>query len=119
MALITLIIEPNPTRDNVRRTGPAAAAGHVGRDPVDASDSRSQLAARISANPSAPKYGLDSLRHAAASLFIEQGLGPKRVQALMGHSTIQLTFDVYSHLWSSADDDQVAFGQLQARLLVA
>jgi site-specific recombinase XerD len=59
------------------------------------------------------------LRHAAASLFIEQGLGPKRVQALMGHSTIQLTFDVYSHLWSSADDDQVAFGQLQARLLVA
>src|SRR6516162_1361712 len=41
MPPITLIIEPNPTRDNVRRTGPAAAAGHVGRDPVDASDSRS------------------------------------------------------------------------------
>src|SRR5215471_18808547 len=32
---ITLIIEPNPTRDNVRRTGPAAAAGHVGRDPIE------------------------------------------------------------------------------------
>jgi integrase len=80
---------------------------------------RAQFAAGISANPSAPKYGLHSLRHAAASLFIEQGLGPKRVQALMGHSSIQMTFDVYSHLWPSADDDQVAFGQLQARLLVA
>ena len=78
-----------------------------------------QVAARLIADEMHPKYGLHSLRHAAASLFIEQGLSPKRVQALMGHSTIQLTFDVYSHLWSSADDDQVAFGQLQARLLVA
>jgi hypothetical protein len=41
----------------------------------------------------APRYGLHSLRHAAASLFIEQGFSPKRVQALMGHSTIQMTFE--------------------------
>jgi len=41
MPPITLILKPNPTRDNVPRTGPAAAAGHVGRDPVDAADSRS------------------------------------------------------------------------------
>src|SRR5215470_7453325 len=41
MTPITLILKPNPTRDNVPRTGPAAAAGHVGRDPVDAADSRS------------------------------------------------------------------------------
>jgi integrase len=59
------------------------------------------------------------LRHAAASLLIEQGFSPKRVQSLMGHSTITMTFDVYGHLFPSADDDQVAFGQLQARLLVA
>jgi integrase len=62
---------------------------------------------------------MHSFRHAAASLFIEQGFSPKRVQASMGHSTIQMTFDVYSHLFPSADADQVAFGQLQARLLVA
>jgi len=37
----------------------------------------------------------------------------------MGHSTIQMTFDTYSHLFPSPTDDQVAFGQLQARLLVA
>ena len=64
-----------------------------------------------------PKYGLHSFRHAAAPLFIEQGFSPKRVQALMGHSTIQMTFDVYGHLFPSADDDQVAMGQLQARLV--
>jgi integrase len=36
----------------------------------------------------------------------------------MGHSTIQMTFDVYGHLFPSATDDQVAMGQLQTRLLV-
>jgi integrase len=64
-----------------------------------------------------PKYGLHSLRHAAASLFIEQGFSPKRVQALMGHSNIQVTFDTYGHLFPSAADDQVAMRQLQARLV--
>jgi len=48
-----------------------------------------------------------------------KAFSPKRVQALLGHSTIQMTFDVYGHLFSSVDGDQVAFGQLQARLLVA
>jgi integrase len=64
-----------------------------------------------------PKYGMHSLRHAAASLFIEQGFSPKRLQALMGHSTIQTTFDTYGHLFPSQAEDQVAMQQLQARLV--
>jgi integrase len=66
---------------------------------------------------STPKYGMHSLRHAAASLFIEQGFSPKRVQALMGHSTIQMTFDTYGHLFPAADDDRIAMSKLQARLI--
>ncbi|MBC2669698.1 tyrosine-type recombinase/integrase [Novosphingobium piscinae] len=46
-----------------------------------------------------PKYGLHAFRHAAASLWIEQGLNAKRVQVLMGHSSIQVTFDTYGHLF--------------------
>jgi len=64
-----------------------------------------------------PKYGMHAFRHAAASLFIEQGFSPKRVQALMGHSTIQMTFDTYGHLFPAPEDDQVAMQQLQARLI--
>ncbi len=64
-----------------------------------------------------PKYGLHALRHVAASLFIEQGFMPKRVQALMGHSTIQMTFDTYGHLFPTPEDDQAAMRQLQARLV--
>jgi integrase len=66
---------------------------------------------------SKPKYGMHALRHAAASLFIEQGFTPKRVQALMGHSTIQMTFDTYGHLFPAPEDDQAAMRQLQARLI--
>jgi integrase len=76
-----------------------------------------QVAAGLTTDPIHPKYGLHSLRHAAASLFIEQGFSPKRVQALMGHSSIQMTFDTYGHLFPSKDDDAAAMQQLQARLV--
>ncbi len=76
-----------------------------------------QATAGITSDKDHPKYGLQSFRHAAASLFIEQGFTPKRVQALMGHSSIQVTFDTYGHLFPSQAEDQAAMQQLQARLV--
>ena len=49
-----------------------------------------------------PSYSLHPFRHATASMWIEQGLNPKRVQYLMGHSSIQVTFDTYGHLFAHA-----------------
>lgn len=63
------------------------------------------------------KYGLHALRHAAAALFIEQGLKPKRVQVLMGHQSIQVTMDVYGYLFPNDEDDSVAMGAIAAGLL--
>ena len=48
-------------------------------------------------------YEFHSLRHAAASLFIELGWAPKRIQAVMGHSSITMTFDRYGHLFPQDD----------------
>jgi integrase len=62
-----------------------------------------------------PKYSMHNLRHAAASLWIESE-PPKRVQYLMGHSTIALTFDVYGHLWRS-EGDEAAAAALEHRLI--
>jgi integrase len=76
-----------------------------------------QKAAGISKDADHPKYGLHAFRHAAASLFIEQGLPPKRVQAIMGHGSITMTFDTYGHLYPQPDGDQAAMEQLQARLV--
>ncbi len=63
------------------------------------------------------RYGFHALRHAAASLFIEQGMSPKRVQTIMGHSSIKITYDVYGHLFPTPEDDQKQMEQLQTRLL--
>jgi integrase len=53
----------------------------------------------------APRYGLHALRHAAASLFIEQGWTPKKVQTIMGHSSIQVTYDTYGKLFQDDAGD--------------
>ncbi|MCC8961732.1 site-specific integrase [Bradyrhizobium sp. Pear76] len=64
-----------------------------------------------------PKYGLHTLRHACASLWIENGHNPKQIQRLMGHSSIKVTFDIYGHLFADAEADQRAAETLQNRLL--
>ncbi len=56
-----------------------------------------------------PKYGLHALRHFFASWAIERGFTAKRVQVLLGHSSIQMTFDVYGHLFPSLEDDHAKF----------
>ena len=43
------------------------------------------------------------LRHAAASLWIEQRVEPKRVQTWLGHHSIQVTFDTYGHLFEAVE----------------
>ena len=38
------------------------------------------------------------LRHTYASLLVEQGAHPKEMAELMGHSSVQITLDRYSHV---------------------
>jgi integrase len=63
------------------------------------------------------RYGLHALRHACASLWIEQGHNPKQIQILMGHSSIKVTFDTYGHLFADAEADQRAAEGIELRLL--
>lgn len=60
------------------------------------------------------KYGMHALRHFYASWLIEQGFPPKKVQTMLGHSSIQMTFDTYGHLFPSEDDDfeKLAAGEI-------
>jgi integrase len=63
------------------------------------------------------KYGLHAMRHACASLLIDQGWQAKRLQQFMGHSSIKLTYDVYGHLFKDAEGDQAAMVKLEGALL--
>ena len=64
-----------------------------------------------------PALTFHSLRHAAASLFIEQGWNAKKVQTVMGHTSIQVTFNTYGHLWKDTKSDLEDTAQVEARLL--
>jgi integrase len=70
-----------------------------------------QIAAGVVTKAGEAKYtGLHSLRHFYASWCINRredgglGLPLKVVQHRLGHSTIQMTADVYGHLFPSGDD---------------
>jgi integrase len=52
------------------------------------------------------KYGFHKLRHFFASWAIEQGFAPKRLQEILGHSSIRMTYDVYGHWFPDSADDQ-------------
>jgi integrase len=45
-----------------------------------------------------PDIRVHDLRHTAASLLLLKGTHPKVVQEMLGHSTITLTLDTYSHV---------------------
>lgn len=66
-----------------------------------------------------PRYGLHDFRHAAASLWIEQRVNPKRVQKWMGHGSIQVTFDTYGHLFDQADQDSAVAAAIEKELIGA
>ncbi len=62
---------------------------------------------------------MHALRHAASSLFIEQGWTPKRVQVVMGHASIQMTYDLYGKLFKDPEEDRETMRQLEAALLAS
>jgi integrase len=68
-----------PKSDRSRRTGHAAV-------PED-TQGRGAAAAAVS-----------NLRHAAASLLLAQGVNPRVVMEILGHSQISLTLNTYSHV---------------------
>lgn len=64
-----------------------------------------------------PPIRLHDLRHSAATLALEAGIHPKVVAERLGHSTVQLTLDRYSHVVdgiqqaAAARIGQVIFGE--------
>ncbi len=53
------------------------------------------------------KVRFHDLRHTCATLLLGQGVHPKVVSEMLGHSTIAITLDTYSHVLPSMQDDAV------------
>ncbi|PSJ55782.1 tyrosine-type recombinase/integrase [Pseudaminobacter soli (ex Li et al. 2025)] len=53
-----------------------------------------------------PRHRFHDLRHFHASMLIADGANPKEVQVEMGHSSIQMTFDLYGSLFKDEDTER-------------
>jgi integrase len=53
------------------------------------------------------KYRPYDLRHFFASMLIEKKTNLKKIQALMGHTNIETTLNVYGHLLEDSDRDKI------------
>ena len=52
-----------------------------------------------------PEIPLHGLRHTYATLALATGVNPRIVSARLGHATVALTLDVYSHVLPQADQE--------------
>jgi integrase len=52
--------------------------------------------------------GLHDGRHTYASLMIAAGVNPKALCTYMGHSSIQVTYDLYGHLFPGNEAEAAA-----------
>jgi integrase len=62
------------------------------------SGSLSERLHKLLASAGLPRIRIHDLRHTVATHHLARGENPKVVQELLGHSTITLTMDTYSHV---------------------
>lgn len=65
------------------------------------------------------KYKFHALRHFYASLMIDRGITPKRLQAMLGHAKIATTMDTYGHLFPANRDETAQIENAVASVLAA
>jgi integrase len=52
-----------------------------------------------------PPVRIHDLRHTAASLLLAQGVAPRTIMEILGHSQISLTMDTYAHIMPSLQQE--------------
>jgi len=71
---------------------------------INPSNLRNRSFKRLLPRAGLPDICFHDLRHTCATLLLSQGTHPKLVQELLGHATIAMTLDTYSHFLPSMGD---------------
>jgi integrase len=72
--------------------------------PINPSNLRQRSFAPLLKRAGLPHMRFHDLRHTCATLLLSCGVHPKFVQELLGHATIAITLDTYSHVMPSMAD---------------
>lgn len=62
----------------------------------------------LAASPTLPRIRFHDLRHSHATHLLTSGIHPKVAQERLGHSTIGITLDLYSHVLPGMQEDAAA-----------
>jgi integrase len=71
---------------------------------INPSNLRQRSFAALLKRSGLPHMRFHDLRHACATMLLSRGVHPKFVQELLGHATIAITLDTYSHVMPSMGD---------------
>lgn len=66
--------------------------------PLNPSNIRYRVLVPAAKRAGIPRVGFHAFRHTCASMLVERGLSPLRLQRWMGHHSAAYTLDVYGHL---------------------
>ena len=66
--------------------------------PINPSNLRKRSFAPLLQKASLPRLRFHDLRHTCATLLLSKNIHPKYVQELLGHATVSITLDTYSHV---------------------
>lgn len=72
--------------------------------PINPSNLRQRSLTPLLKRAGLPHMRFHDLRHTCATLLLSRGVHPKFVQELLGHATIAITLDTYSHVMPSMGD---------------
>ena len=72
--------------------------------PINPSNLRQRSFAPLLRKAGLPHIRFHDLRHTCATLLLSKGVHPKFVQELLGHATIAITLDTYSHVMPGMGD---------------
>ncbi len=61
--------------------------------------------ARLNALAGVPRVRFHDLRHTAATLLLSGGVHPKVVSEMLGHASVVITLNVYSHVLPTMQRD--------------
>jgi integrase len=59
---------------------------------------------RLTSKAGAPEIRFHDLRHTCATLLLSKNIHPKIVQEMLGHATVAITLDTYSHILPGLGD---------------
>ncbi len=75
--------------------------------PLNPSNIRQRNSRRLTKKAALPQIRFHDLRHTCARLLLSKNVHPKIVQEMLGHATVAITLDTYSHVLPGIGDQAV------------